>query len=133
RDDRCDDRRLPPLQEVKIRLREKPTEVERLKPLLIVSELKDDTRAVESTEHTGEDAEHECHRETAHLVGTNEVQDGRGDEAGDVTIQDWMPRTLVAKSYRRWNSRPAIEFFPNALEHENIGVHRHADREHEPS
>jgi hypothetical protein len=59
-----------------------------------------------------------------------EEQDG-GDDGGGVGVGDGAPCPAEPGQHRRTDAAPGSVFLLGPLEHQHVGVHRHADGQHE--
>jgi hypothetical protein len=83
-------------------------------------------------EDRGDDAEAQRDRKAAHRPRAHGEQDHRGDEGGDVGVDDRRPGLFIAKldgARRALGGFAAI--LADALEHQHVGIDRHADGQHD--
>ena len=91
----------------------------------------DRARTHDRREHRRQDADHQRNREALDRASTEGEQHDRRDQCGDIGIGDRRQRLLVAGVDRRLRGGPVAKFFSYSLEDQHVGVHGHADREHD--
>lgn len=79
----------------------------------------------------GDRRDDEHRREALHAARTEDVQDERGDERGQLRVDDRAEGVLGSFAEGRLDAAAGIHGFLDALKGQDVGVDRHADTEHE--
>ncbi len=82
-------------------------------------------------EHRGQHADHEHEREALDRGAAEVPQDERGHQGRHVGVEDRAPRPVEAGLDGRVQRLAGAQLFLGPFEDEDVGVHRHAHREHE--
>ncbi len=82
-------------------------------------------------EHRDEHADDQHEAEAADRRGSEQEQDRRGDQARHVGVEDRVPGPVEAGLDRRRQGLAEPQLLLRPLEDQDVGVHRHAHREHE--
>ena len=83
-------------------------------------------------EERGDDADAQHDGEALDLGRGGVAQHEAGDQGGDVGVENGRQRLAKALADRRAEFRPGVLLFADALEDQHVGVHRHADGQHQP-
>src|SRR5580704_5781286 len=92
----------------------------------------DQTGQREGGEQAGEDADAKRHGKAAHRPGADIEQHRGGDEGGDVGIEDGGEGAGEAGIDGIDGAAAAADLLADALIDQHVGIHRDADREHDP-
>ena len=128
---RADDRRLHPLDELKVGLAEDPGHRERRDPAVSLGEIEHHPRAEHGREQVEEQAEEQRDGKALELVGADRKQHDRRDQRGQVGVDDRRQRPLKAVADRHPHGGAAVDLLPHPLVDEHVGINGHAHREHE--
>ena len=80
-------------------------------------------------EKWGEDAERERNSEAFYWAACLPEKDDRGDQCGDVGVENWAERFVVrglGRDLERFSER---KFFAQSFVNENVGIHRDTNRQ----
>ena len=69
--------------------------------------------------------------EPAHRPGADAEEDERGDDRGQVGVEDDQEGAFVAGADRQAQRLAALAFLADALVDQHVRVHRHAERQHQ--
>ena len=78
-------------------------------------------------EHGDDNADAQRGREADDRAGTEEEQNRRRDQGGDVGVQNCGKRALEARIDRALDRLTRAQLFLDALEDDDVGVNRHTD------
>src|SRR5213594_5188938 len=82
-------------------------------------------------EQVRQDADAQRDGEATHRAGPVAVKEKTRDERGAVAVDDGVERLVEAGVDRGLDRPPETQLLADALEHQDVGVHRHADGERE--
>src|SRR5690606_32036068 len=94
-------------------------------------ELVDEPRHVDRREEGSDDPDAQRHREAADGAGAVLQEHEGRHERGHVRVEDGAEGLGVALADRRLRGAARPDLLADALADEHVGVHRHAEREHE--
>src|SRR5262245_49901688 len=80
-------------------------------------------------EQIGQNADAQGDRESLDRSGSVAEQEDRGDEGGQVGVDDGAQGLGEPASHRRLHRLSEPQLFPDSLEDQHVGVHRHSDGE----
>ena len=89
--------------------------------------LEDRLRHIDRGEHVGDQADGQSDGESPDRAGAEDEQEYRRNHGGDVRVDDGQKRLIKAGFDSRRCGLAIANFFPNALEYQNVGVHAHTD------
>ncbi len=89
-----------------------------------------DAAEEDGREHGGDDSERQRDREATHRPGAELVENGRHDDGGQVRVDDGQVGPLETGPDSLHGPQAEGEFLADALEDEHVGVHGHADGQH---
>src|SRR4029077_10263314 len=78
-------------------------------------------------EQVGEQTEYQCRSETLYRPCTEEEQNRRRNDGGDVSIDDRDPGVAESLLHRRRRGLAISQLFPDALKNQDVRVHAHTN------
>ena len=93
--------------------------------------LKDDARDIDRGEEVGQQTESEGDGEALDRPASEEEQNSRGDDGGDVSIDDGHPGVREALIDGGRGSLAGANLFADALKDEHVGIDAHTDGEND--
>src|SRR5215469_10986242 len=95
-------------------------------------EVKDHARHEHRREQVGQQTEGQGYGKTLHRARAEDEKDERRHNRGHVCIHDRDPGMRESLIHRRGRSLSIPQFFPNALEDQDIRIHAHTNRQDHP-
>ena len=88
-------------------------------------------RQQDGSEHGGQDADTQRHRKALDGPGAEIEQHHGGDERGHIGVHDGGQGLVIAKVDTGLGGIAVPQLLPDSLEYQDVGVHRHAHRQHD--
>src|SRR6266702_2211389 len=83
-------------------------------------------------DHRRRDADDQRDGEALHGASADQIQDERREHGADVRVDNCAHRVSEPLRYGRAYQLAVLQLFADALEDQHVGVHRDADRQHQP-
>src|SRR6202022_593969 len=87
---------------------------------------------IDGRENVGDQTDGQGDRKPANRSGAKQKQEERGHHGGDVRIDNGQKRFVETSLDGRRRRFAIAQFFSDALEDQNVGIHAHTDGQNDP-